>query len=474
MASAAASAAAATVGPLGAGPAAAARNEATQRRDEDETVRLRTPHGIAHARNVEITGYCSLNTRPGSDRPGFKMAVHEKAGRWYLYVGHFWEPGWSAVDVTDPRRAKVLTYLPAPPNTIANQVTIAGDTMITAMEKIFPPGAGGTDPNAPFQEGVLIWDIADPARPELLSHWKTGGTGTHRNLYAGGDYVHLAANMPGFRGNIYVILDIKDRRNPKVAGRWWVPGQETGGDSPPGDPAPHTHGFCCGSGQHVAHHGPAYPVPGTDLVYLPYGAAGLIVLDISDVSRPRRVGHLPFSPPFHAQFGVHGVVPVPELGIAFANSEDISYGKGPAPHTSILDIKDPANPYLLSLLPEPVPPQGADYDDFATRGGWSGPHNFNHHLYHEAVHEQGNLLHVAHFNAGLRLYDVSNRRLPREIGFFLPPEPRRRYGYLPEPQPGTPDLVLQTEDVVVDRRGYIYITDKNQGMWILRYTGPGI
>lgn len=30
-------------------------------------------------------------------------------------------------------------------------------------------------------------------------------------------------------------------------------------------------------------------------------------------------------------------------------------------------------------------------------------------------------------------------------------------------------LVLQSEDVVVDRRGYIYVSDKNQGVWILRY-----
>ena len=49
----------------------------------------------------------------------------------------------------------------------------------------------------------------------------------------------------------------------------------------------------------------------------------------------------------------------------------------------------------------------------------------------------------------------------------MPPEPRRRYGPMPEDK-----LVLQTEDVLVDRRGFIYITDKNQGLWILRYTGP--
>jgi len=32
-------------------------------------------------------------------------------------------------------------------------------------------------------------------------------------------------------------------------------------------------------------------------------------------------------------------------------------------------------------------------------------------------------------------------------------------------------LVAQTEDVLVDSRGYIYITDKNQGLYILKYTG---
>jgi hypothetical protein len=26
--------------------------------------------------------------------------------------------------------------------------------------------------------------------------------------------------------------------------------------------------------------------------------------------------------------------------------------------------------------------------------------------------------------------------------------------------------------VLVDRRGYVYITNKNQGLWVLRYTGP--
>lgn len=161
---------------------------------------------------------------------------------------------------------------------------------------------------------------------------------------------------------------------------------------------------------------------------------------------------------------VHRSNPVPERGIAFATSEDVSYGQGPAHHASIIDISDPGDPWLLALFPEPVPPPEAPYKDFYTRGGWCGPHNVNHHQYHRDVEKQGDLFYIAHFNAGLRIYDVSNKRLPVEVGYFIPPEPKRRYGPMPQGA-----LVCQTEDVVVDRRGYIYISDKNQGIWILRY-----
>ena len=35
---------------------------------------------------------------------------------------------------------------------------------------------------------------------------------------------------------------------------------------------------------------------------------------------------------------------------------------------------------------------------------------------------------------------------------------------------GTPTkLVAQSEDVLVDRRGYIYLTDKNHGLYVLTY-----
>ena len=85
--------------------------------------------------------------------------------------------------------------------------------------------------------------------------------------------------------------------------------------------------------------------------------------------------------------------------------------------------------------------------------------------------------HLPHLNAGERFYRVDAARsggtvmsdghslVPREVAYFVPPDPKKRYGTFPKSR-----LAVQTEDVLVDARGYIYITHKNQGLWILRHT----
>jgi hypothetical protein len=82
----------------------------------------------------------------------------------------------------------------------------------------------------------------------------------------------------------------------------------------------------------------------------------------------------------------------------------------------------------------------------------------------------GNLLHVTYFNAGLRIYDIRDPCYPREVGYFVPADPPERLG-----QPAVPTrLVTQCEEVLVDSRGFIYLSDKNYGLTILRYTGPNL
>ncbi|WP_198399817.1 hypothetical protein [Bradyrhizobium yuanmingense] len=422
-----------------------------------------TPSGF-QSHNVEVIAYHDLDRRPG-----FKMTILERDGRWYLYTGCFWHRGWNVLDVTNPARPEMVNFLRGPDNTFTLQVDLADNTLITALEKGLANAPWGLDPNAPFEEGVLLWDLTDPARPRRVGHYRTGGRGTHRNGYQGGRYMHLAAGAPDFDGNIYQIVDIQDRADPREVGRWWVPGQQRPSGAEEAVPAPHeameAAGFCNIDGKDVSLHGPA--VIEGNRAWLPYGAAGLIVLDISDISSPRQIARIPFTPPFHSTFGVHTVMPVPERGVAFVNSEDTSYGKGAAHFAGIVDIRDPTKPRLIALFPEPIPPKGARYRSFSERPGWSGPHNVNQLQHNPAVQRQGDLFYNAHFNAGLRIYDVSHPRLPREVGWFMPPDPTERLGPMPEGP-----LVAQTEDVLVDRRGNIFITDKNQGLWVLRYTGP--
>ena len=399
------------------------------------------------ARHTRVVGYSDLDGRGG----GFKMAIQEVAGRWYLYMGHLWHRGWSILDVTDPTKPQVVNFIEGPSNTWTIQMEVNAGKMITALERM--PASWGGDPNAAFDEGVLIWDLVeDPLHPRLLGQFRTGGTGTHRDFYAGGRYVHLAAGMPGFSGNIYVIIDIADPPRPTEVGRWWVPGQHVAGGETP-EPA-------------VSLHGPPFVLG--DLSYLPYGAAGMVIVDISDVTRPQLVGRLDFSPPFNPNIGAHSVLPLPQRGIALVTSEAIaSRCMEPLNHTSVADISDPSQPVLLATVPIPEPPPGAPFDDFCERGGRFGPHNF-HQQYHSPFtdHTQ-NLVYLTYFNAGLRIYNIEDPRNPEEVGYFLPPDPTQRFG----PQP--PDaLVLQSEDVLVDARGNIYLANKNQGLWILRYTGP--
>ncbi len=88
--------------------------------------------------------------------------------------------------------------------------------------------------------------------------------------------------------------------------RWWRKGQWTeGGES--------------GSSKDVLLHGGAY-VKG-DRAYLPYSAGGFVILDISDVKKPRLVSDLPFSPPFQSFIAVHSAVPLRGKPLVIVNSE---------------------------------------------------------------------------------------------------------------------------------------------------------
>ena len=379
----------------------------------------------------------------------FKMSLLQDGDRWYMYTSNLFHRGWSIFDVTDPTDPKMLKFIEGPENTSTWQVDIADNLMITSLDAL--PESWDGDPDSPHaSEAVLIWSLEDPLNPRQIGSFTSGG-GTHRNGYFGGDYMHLAANHPDYRGEMYMIVDIGDPTNPVEAGRY-QPGGLLKSDPEPYDRA--------------RLHGPA-DVRG-DLAFLPFGGAGFIIADISEPANVEEIGRLDFSPPFGpAHLSVHTTTPYLERNLAIVNSEAIAEECQEALNfTGLVDISDMSQPRMISQFPVPQPPEGEPLDYFCTHGGRFGPHNQNQLQHNPLVKNQDDLVYLTYFNGGLRIYDISTSVNPQEVGWFLPPDPTERRGPLPRGA-----LALQSEDVLVDIRGNIFVSHKNQGIWVLRYTG---
>jgi len=403
------------------------------------------PPGRAEAQNFEAIGYLDIE-----GRPGFKMALHKAGERWYLYTAMFWVSGWSIVEVTDPQHPRFVRYMEGPPNTWTLQVQIADGLMITSMERI-PPGWGGEE-GKPFGEGILIWDLKDPENPRQLGHYKTRGKGTHRNYYAGGRYLFATALPDGYEGHILQIIDISDPANPQEVSRWWRKGQWIGGGE-------------SGAPRDTLLHGGAY-VKG-DRAYLPYGGGGFVILDISDVRKPKLVSDLPFSPPFASRIAVHTALPLTRRPLVVVNSEAIAERcDEPLGFAGIVDVSREARPRLISLFPLPRPPAGSSYPNFCAKPGRFGPHNQHQAQFQDILLQNENVVFLTYFNAGLRAFDISDEHAPKEIGYFIAPDPAERRGPLPKT-----GLVTQSEDVIADARGNIFVSDKNHGIYVLRFLG---
>jgi hypothetical protein len=402
------------------------------------------------AKNFEVVGYNALNGHGAAH----KLALKKHGDRWYLIMGHFWVPGYSVLDVTDPANPVYAKFIPAPPNTRTTQVTTDGNLLIAGVnnETTFD-----FDPNLPDGDsGTVIYDISDPLNWKRLSYVPYPSGGNHRDYYPGGKYAYISAGLPGFRERILIALDVSDPRNPKEAWRWWMPGQREGEPEPAGP---------------IGFHGPAIPSPDGKTLTMGYSPA-VVNLDISDPNNPRLLGKLVMSPPFaeghNGAVAVHSALPLWDRNLVIASSENTNEDcDTESLHwVGIIDNKNLEKPRLIATLPIPIPEPNSGYSTFCDKPGRFGPHNIPMEI--NSPGEQGthNLLYVTWFNAGLRAFDISDPRLPREIGWFIPATPTERTGPLPQEA-----LEASTQDVVLDTRGYVYITDYNLGVFVLRFTG---
>jgi hypothetical protein len=108
--------------------------------------------------------------------------------------------------------------------------------------------------------------------------------------------------------------------------------------------------------------------------------------------------------------------------------------------------------------------------NFCARGGRFGSHASNENqpaMYAKRV------LFFSWFNAGVRAVDIRDPYRPREIGHYIPAvTPNTDKRCLKSAEGERCKIAIQTNNVEVDDRGYIYIVDRaNTGLHILELTG---
>ena len=344
----------------------------------------------------------------------------------YAYVGHMAPPhGTSILDVADPAKPRVLAQLTVPDDIHSHKVRVAGDVMFVNYER-HPEGDLSRAPDV----GLKIFDIADRRRPWEIAFFRTAGRGVHR-FDLQGTHAFLSTEWPGFRSNILLIVNFGDPARPAVTGQWSFAGQEAAA-SP--EPLPVDHWM------HLA-------LARGNRVYAACGHAGVMIVDISDLSRPRTVSAIAWDPPYTNP--THTFLPVPHLirnrRFAIVTDEDVADDvlEDPPAFMWMLDITEETRPV-------PVATYQVEPDGLVVPG-----QRFGAHQPWEYIRED-NVVFLAWFSGGVRAVDISDPYRPREVAAYVPPAGRGR-------------PAAQTNDIFVDRRGFVYAIDRYEGLSVLEF-----
>lgn len=373
-----------------------------------------------------------------------------KDGRRVMWLGHEAAPkNFTAIDVTDPKNLKMIIQTELPHHKMrSNSLEVYGDTLYVAHQI---RGEFGMKP-----AGVDIWDISKPETPKKISHFDASGPkslGVHCIWTGDGEYLHISSGSEDFKPRddkdyqFYRILDVRNPSKPTEVGRWWYPGQKDGDAEPA---LPRHPKFDSGYRPHNIQVYKERP----NRAYLGYIDGGLVILDISDKSKPKMVSKFNYSPPYNGF--THTAMPLFGKNELLVVSDECTKDDGadwPKP-TWVFDIRNEKNPVPISTLP--LPP----VEVFGKRGGRYGSHNLYENYPLDCAWRSDSIVLATFFNGGVRAYDLSNPFQPKEIAYFVPGAPKL-----------SPKGAIQINDVYVDDRGLVYIGDRfTGGLYVLEWT----
>ena len=395
-------------------------------------------------KNMRLISHHDLN---GFGNIGEGIHLHQtNDGRRILYMAHESAPkDITGIDVSDLRNPKMLVQTDLVyPHLRSNSLSIIDDVMLVAYQSL-EPGQAGT--------GMGVFDIGNPEEPKQIGFLDTDGPysrGCHCLWWVDGPYAHLSTGSADFQprdqkdDQFYMIVDVANPERPVEAGRWWVPGTREGDE----EPMPKRHPqFDSGHRLHNANVYPERP----NRSYAAYMDSGVAILDITNISRPDVISHINYAPPFPGF--THTVLPLFNRDLMVVTQESVRDGGEDYPKLIwLMDIREETNPVIISTLPMP------ETKDFFGRPGRFGAHNIYENQPGPTCFFSDTLIFGTFFNAGLRVFDISNPFQPSEVAYFIPGSPK-------------PNVPVGINDVYVDENGILYVVDRNEGgLYILELT----
>ena len=438
----------------------------------------------AEVKDMKLVGYSDLQARSA-----YQPTIEKQGDRYIAYVGHHagmvMNPltgkqevnGTSILDVTDPAHPKYLAHIPGEP---ANPQA-RGESGGAQMARVCT-GLPHADKNKYFllrsygNSAHELYDVTDPSKPSRLAVIGGNYRDTHKSWWeCDTGIAYLVSGVPDWRAvRMMQVYDLSDPAHPVFIRNFGLPGQQPGSTGPvPSDL-----------------HGPISTGPKGNRIYLAYGTTRSGVLQILDrdklLNGPKEPTDANLTYPQIARVdlppdvGAHTAFPL--LGVSVPEYANFKVGKvrdfvAVTAETTDNECQAPRQMVrFFDITTESMPVGVATWtvhegaENFCEHGGRFGTHSSNENMtpvYYNRV------LFIAHFNAGLRAIDVRDPFNPKEIAYYVPAitdkTDKRCVGTGADQKC---KIAIQTNNVEVDDRGYIYITDRaNTGLHVLELSG---
>jgi len=467
---------------------------------------------VAQQKPPEMRDMTLVGTNDLQARSAYQPVIQKQGNRWIAYIGHHGgdmpnllngelEPnGTSVVDVTNVRQPKYIAHIPGAKG--------AGEGGGAQMVRVC---SGADLPKADKSKFYLlrtfgtsaheIWDVTDPAKPSRITTIVSGLKDTHKSWWeCDTGIAYLISGDPAWRTpRMTKIYDLSDPAHPVFIRDFGLPGQQPGSMV---TPVP------------TDAHGPISMGVKANRVYFGYGTGRYGVVQIVDRKKllegPKEPTDANLRYPVIGQLdlpidaGAHTTFPLLHMNLPEFAKQNIQQvvtntaaathdvrGEGITPPTTqgmrdfivtvgettanecneprqlVRVIDSTFENRMVGVSTWTVPEASGN---FCSRGGRFGTHSTNENM---TPIYYGRVLFVAYFNAGVRALDIRDPFNPKEIAYFIPPvttkTDKRCVGRGADERC---KVAIQTNNVEVDDRGYIYIVDRaNTGMDILELSG---